>query len=841
MSWLARAAKAARAEAVLQRLRNRPDSEHEMSFNRLVFAGLIVLILLPGEASASSRTALIWMAVYFVLALGGLAHIIWRPGICQWRRLYALLLDCGFLSWQLHLGGERVALFYPIYLWVIFGNGFRFGVRFLLLAVPIATLSFLLVVLSTPFWFSSPHLSAGLLIGLVILPAYAGTLIKKLSQATQAAEEANKAKSLFLASVSHELRTPLTAIIGMNQLLRTSALDNAQREMVETVDVASLSLRTLINQLLDFSRIEAGKMTSTVEEFDLLALLIDVRRIAEGLVQEKKLSFHIYVTPRTPARVKTSRLQLQEVLLNLVGNAVKFTEAGSVVLALDGQPVTGKEDELILRGEVSDTGIGIPAEAQARIFESFTQGDATILNRFGGTGLGLAITRRVVEMLGGSISVESKVGEGSTFKFDIKALRAAEMDEAWQPPAEKVGLRVRNPLKRSLLRTNLAAIGVEVELMNAAAGTTAEEGGVRMMVEYNTDGDMPEMSGTALPESPKTILIHPAAPPGLPDLAFRQRCVTLLTDDFSDQELQQALLIASRLSASEAPAPLAAGMPALSVAQPLPVARIRRDVLLVDDNRINQRVFTRILEAAGHRVRVADDGNLAIDILEHEAEQFDIVLMDFNMPGMDGLEVTKLYRLMALGRPRLPIIGLTADAFAQASGAWRNADMDGCLVKPVAPQDLVAVVEKMARTRQAAMPAQAFETRAVPEPMPAQQENPALDEMIIANLRLLGDSQFLNELLSDFLSDAKDLIDLLAADAARGDNPEFRNHAHALRSSAANVGAKALGELCTPWAGLRESELRAQAASFAARAHAELKRTRQAVMALGTIRRANNQ
>ncbi|EKM98392.1 MULTISPECIES: ATP-binding protein [Acidocella] len=830
-----------------QRLRGRPDSEHEMSYNRLVFAALIIAILILGGYSETALSAFVAMAIYLVLALAGLAHIIWRPGVCQVRRFYALLLDCGFLSWQLHLGGERVALFYPVYLWVIFGNGFRFGLRFLAVSVPVATLGFLAVVLSTPFWRAMPHLSAGLAIGLVILPAYAGTLIKKLSQATKAAEEASKAKSMFLASVSHELRTPLTAIIGMNELLRASRLDSAQAEMVETVGVASHSLQTLINQLLDFSRIEAGRMTSTVEEFDLLALLVDVRRIVESQVREKSIAFNLHVTPRTPVRIKTSRLHLQEILINLVGNAVKFTSIGGVVLAVDTRP--GGEGELILQVEVSDTGIGIAAEAQAKIFESFTQGDASILNRFGGTGLGLAITKRLVGLLGGEIAVQSKLGEGSQFRFFIKALRAEPTEEIWQAPPGKIGLRVRNPLKRALMRTNLAAMGAEVELVNPGTMVPAD---VRILVDYNNDGEPPSAPVSSRGAAPMLIQIQPVEGPGLPDLATRQRCTTLLSDDFSDQELQQALLIAGRFcgvappiaTSDELPAAAPRALDAEPEPAPLPVSLIRRNVLLVDDNRVNQRVFTRILEAAGHNVTVADNGNLAVDILEREDERFDIVLMDFNMPGLDGLEATKLYRVMALGRDRLPIVGLTADAFAQMSGEWRSADMDGCLVKPVAPQDLVAAVEKMARMREpSSVIARLEEWIEPPAPVlarPAPEESP-LDDAIIANLRLLGDSQFLNELLSDFLSDAKDLIDLLSADAEKGDGQEFRNHAHALRSSAANVGAKALGNLCTPWGGLRGSELKAQAGAFTSRAHTELKRTRQAVMALGTIRRANNQ
>ncbi|MDE2240377.1 MAG: response regulator [Rhodospirillales bacterium] len=839
MNWLKRTSKALMEvpKGVFGRLRDRPDSEHEMSFNRLVFAGLIVAILLLGRRS--SQDALAVMVVYFILALGGLAHIFWRPGVCQTRRVYALLLDCCFLSWQLHLGGERVALFYPVYLWVILGNGFRFGIGFLALAVSVATSSFLLVVLSTPFWRSQVHLSAGLLAGMVILPAYASTLIRKLSLATKAAEQANEAKSLFLASVSHELRTPLTAIIGMNEMLRTSSLDDAQREMVETVDVASRSLRTLINQLLDFSRIEAGRMTSTVEEFDLVSLLIDVRRILESQVREKNLQFKIHVSPGVPTRVKTSRLQLQEILVNLAGNAVKFTESGAVVVALDAQALDGNEGGLILHGEVSDTGIGISEEAQARIFESFVQGDASILNRYGGTGLGLAITRRLARMLGGDVTVESAVGKGSTFKFHIKALRATEAAEAWQPPAEKIGLRVRNPLNRSLLRTNLAAMGVQVELVPPANGPVGENPGMRVLIEYHAEDDIQFSSSQSVVE---TILIHPCAATGLPDLSIRQHYVSLLSPDFSDQELQQALSVASRLSGIEGPCPAEAKVPLapMTPAMPSPPqASVGRNVLLVDDNRTNQRVFTRILEAAGHRVSVADNGNLAIDVLEREGDRFDIVLMDFNMPGMDGLEVTKLYRVMSLGARRLPIVGLTADAFAHANGSWKDAGMDGCLVKPVAPQDLVAVVEKMAHARE--NEPLVSSARAPIELVRASQEDAVLDEAIIANLRLLGDNQFLNELLSEFLSDAGDLIDLLTVDALRGDSPEFRNHAHALRSSAANVGAKALGELCGPWAGMRGGELKAQAASFTARAQKELIKTKQAVIDLSMVRRANNQ
>lgn len=828
------------------RLRGRADSEHEMSFNRFVFAIIVFLVLL------ASRSPLACVGLYTILAFALLGHIIVWPGISQPRRALALLIDCGFLSWQMHIGGERVALFFPLYLWVIFGNGFRFGIPYLVIAIPVAASSFGAVVATTPFWSRQPHLSAGLLIGLIILPAYAGTLIRKLSQATRIAEEASKAKSLFLASVSHELRTPLTAIVGMSGLLRTGRLDPEQREMVETVEVASRSLQSLINQLLDLSRIEAGQMTSAEEEFDLLTLLIDVRRMVEVQLREKGLSFDIHVTPRTPSRLRTSRLHLQEILVNLAGNAVKFTATGGIVIAVDGQPVAGSETDLLLRALVSDTGIGIAAGDQAHIFKSFTQGNATILNRFGGTGLGLAITQGVVRLLGGEIDVESALGEGSTFRFHIKASYApapvAEARPAFNP---RVGLFAHDPVAGAELRARLASMGVEAVGVHSGIhpglGARRQLGGngnqVLLMHEAERD-DATFPAGMSTQEM--TVLIRPDAEPGLPDKATARRCVALLSPQFSEQELRQALLIAQRLGGVQPvqPSDLASG-----AVTPLrvPGGSSRRRVLVVDDNRVNRRVFTRILEAAGHDVLVAENGDAALDVLEKEDRRLDLVLMDINMPELDGLEATKLYRVIALGtcRPgqaRLPIIGLTADALAQSDGTWREADMDGCLLKPIAPQDLVAAVETMSRSSPAAFGGSIGLLQDHPRfrAASAAPAATALDKTIIANLRQLGDSEFLDELMADFIADAKVLIGVLVAAANAGDMQSFRFNAHALRSSAANVGATALGELCAPWIKGRGTDLRMRAAEFAAQAQLELERTREAIMALSAPRRFNN-
>nr|WP_255574794.1 ATP-binding protein [Caldovatus aquaticus] len=454
------------------RLANRPDTEHEMSRNRLVFALLIAIYaaILGGEASGVLLSVL---AVYAVLAFGVLAHLVARPGICQPRRAVALLLDMAFLSAVLHLGGEALALFFFIYLWVILGNGFRFGIPWLRAGMATGLLAFGAVVLTTPFWWDQIHLSIGLWLGMLVVPAYAGTLIRKLEQARQQAEQANQAKTLFLASVSHELRTPLTAIIGMGGLLAETRLDPAQQEMTRTIGGAARSLLGLIDGILDFSRIEAGDVRVETVEFDLLDLLDEVRRLVAVTAAEKGLTLALHVTPRTPLRLRGDRRHLQEVLTNLAGNAVKFTAAGSVVIAADlarAEP-GGRRT---LRFEVSDTGIGIAPEALERVFESFTQADPSILNRYGGTGLGLAICRRLVELHGGRIGVESQPGVGSTFWFTF-ALESAEAEAAEAEPAlpEGTGVLLLAGGPAAVLEARLAALGVGCRRLGSVAEAVA--------------------------------------------------------------------------------------------------------------------------------------------------------------------------------------------------------------------------------------------------------------------------------------------------------------------------------------------------------------------------------
>jgi two-component system sensor histidine kinase RpfC len=815
--------------AVLERWRCAAvGGEQLMVVNRFI-AGLLVLAFNAWAAprGLTSGFPLVASGIYMLLGwLIGL-HLLARPVVSAPRRIAALVLDCGAISYELHVGGGAAAWLFAGYPWVIFGNGFRFGSSFQGFGMVVTTAGFLLMSAVTPFWSSQPALVLGGVISLAIVPLYALALIKRLSWLTHQAEEASRVKSLFLASVSHELRTPLTAVIGMGALLESSELNPEQAHMSHTIMTSARSLLSLIDGILDLSSIEAGRASTASSDFDLARLLNEIRTIFVAQARLKGVRLNVHVAARTPLFLRGDARKLHEILLNLVGNALKFTEAGSVTVAVD---VVARQDEQVrLRFEVVDTGIGIALEARERIFDVFTQADDTIVNRFGGTGLGLAIVRKSLHLLGGEIGVESAPGGGSTFWFELPMqsqpgvadetrsfihLRAFVLGHCSDVVAPLLG--------------RLSEWGVRIEHVDAAPpgwrDSTAPLSPCLLAFESVVSGT-PERSFDELSAAGLLSFVDVRKAPvgGLSAAAAQRGYASILYLPVRDTELAGVLrFVAATLRHDGAPEEVS-----------LAVARESYSLLVADDNATNRHVLQKILGSAGHSVTLVTDGEQALDALAKRS--FDAAVLDVNMPGMDGIEAAKIYRMTCIGSMAIPLLALTADATSATRDRCLEAGMAACAIKPVEPARLLDMIDEVVRKARDARPrpqplADPRITDISAHPRFRGTLPPALDSQVVTGLRVLGGEEFVIDVANSARAESRARFEDLRAAASQGDVANFRAHAHALHSVAANIGAQQLSEICRPFETASADELRRYSPRWLEEVEAELQRVEAALI-----------
>ncbi len=789
-------------KTVINRLKSSPGREWEQSIVRVVIATLMIgyclsLQLLPPVDEGIKQLCII-SSLYLLIAFCIVAAISIDPKRYRLRRQLTILFDVGMVTWAMLVGGEYVAMLYVFFLWISLGNGFRFGTPALLLASGLSMVGFGIVITNNEFWQQHPLMSSGLLVGLLITTLYVTLLLRRLEHEKLQAESASRAKSRFLANMSHEIRTPLNGVVGITDLLAGTPMGIEQREIVRTLQASTETLLSLIEDILDLSKIEAGKVEVSLKDLDIRQFIEDILAMMRPSADAKSIKLKSWIDVDIAPVVRADPQLLRQILINLLNNAIKFTDKGSVTLKLSpGMGEAHQVGDSWLMFEVIDTGIGISESQQKQIFDRFSQADDETARRYSGTGLGTSITKQLVELLGGMIEVESQLGSGSRFWFELPAL-----------PGDMANKGIRLDEVKVLLFADLQSDEIHVldhlqELqMITKVCTSVTDGFLELLNAEKMDSPFDiaiidnNYTGLATDELVNAIRAEKSLD-SLSIVCVRDDdktsdgdgCCAVVSLPITTEKLKQAfnyVLNAKRRGVGGA---------GTKVFKSLQRKTIQSNILLAEDNIINQKVVTKILQLQGHIVDVAANGEQAIALLD--TKSYDLAIIDLQMPDVSGIDVINHYRAMHVDQAQMPFMILTANATTEAIKRCDEVGVSAYLTKPVRSSHLLEVVNRVLGIEAMNIPPDTFMEQPIRDAGSVKSLQ-VLDHKTLADLeKLSSDPGFLQSITDSFLRDSDALLVTMQKSLENGKLQQFRDCAHAIADNASGMGAFSLKTVCS--------------------------------------------